>query len=58
MAKAPNPSLDKEPAEGSREVIDRELAKQDGEQKGEGGSARGQGGEAQAGQKGGPSERT
>jgi hypothetical protein len=39
MAKAPNPSLDKEPAEGSREVIDRELAKQDEKQQGAGGSS-------------------
>lgn len=39
MAKAPNPSLDKEPAEGSRETIDRELQRQDEKQEGNGGAS-------------------
>ncbi len=47
MAKAPNPSLDKEPAEGSRETIDRELQRQDEKQQGKGGQEQGQGGQQQ-----------
>jgi hypothetical protein len=44
MAKVPNPSLDKEPAEGSREVIDRELQRQDEKGQGKGGEGQRQSG--------------